>query len=131
MDIVKKTIFCGAFLSLTTSVHIFCHYWPGFCVLRKRESHADLDSHESVKTLPDFIFVVGWTCLCLIPVLEVLDCLSELKEQMEMYKTKVHVFKTKFKEEAHTQKKMLDETQKFQARLQECQVIGGNIDYAM
>lgn len=48
-----------------------------------------------------------------------------------MYKTKVHDFKTKFKEEAHTQKKMLDETQKFRARLQECQVLGGNIDNAM
>ncbi|XP_067249760.1 forkhead-associated domain-containing protein 1 isoform X2 [Chanodichthys erythropterus] len=57
---------------------------------------------------------------------KVLDCLSELMEQMEMYKTKVHDFKMKFKEEAHTQKKMLDETQKFQARLQECQSLVQN-----
>ncbi|XP_048066393.1 forkhead-associated domain-containing protein 1 [Megalobrama amblycephala] len=57
---------------------------------------------------------------------KVLDCLSELMEQMEMYKTKVHDFKTKFKEEAHTQKKMLDETQKFRARLQECQSLVQN-----
>lgn len=67
----------------------------------------------------------------MIPILEVLDCLSELMEQNEMYKTKVHDFETKFKEEAHTQKKMLAETQKFRTRLQECQVLGGNIDYAM
>lgn len=60
-----------------------------------------------------------------------LDCLSELMEQMEMYKTKVHDFEMKFKKEAHTQSKMLDETQIFRARLQECQVlVGGNIDYA-
>lgn len=53
-------------------------------------------------------------------------------EQMEMYKTKVHGFEMKLKEEAHTQRKMLDETQKFRARLQECQVlVGENIDYAM
>ncbi|XP_077079111.1 forkhead-associated domain-containing protein 1 isoform X2 [Siphateles boraxobius] len=52
---------------------------------------------------------------------KVLDCLSELMEQMEMYKTKVHDFEMKFKEEAHTQSKMLDETQIFRARLQECQ----------
>ncbi|XP_016415316.1 forkhead-associated domain-containing protein 1-like [Sinocyclocheilus rhinocerous] len=52
---------------------------------------------------------------------KVLDCLTELMEQMEMYKTKVHDFEMKLKEEAHTQRKMLDETQKFRVRLQECQ----------
>ncbi|XP_016397741.1 forkhead-associated domain-containing protein 1 isoform X2 [Sinocyclocheilus rhinocerous] len=52
---------------------------------------------------------------------KVLDCLTELMEQMEMYKTKVHDFEMKLKEEAHTQREMLDETQKFRARLQECQ----------
>ncbi len=65
-------------------------------------------------------------------ILQVLDCLTELMEQMEMYKTKVHGFEMKLKEEAHTQREMLDETQKFRARLQECQVlVGENIDYAM
>jgi len=69
--------------------------------------------------------------LFLFPILEVLDCLSELMEQMEMYKTKVQDFEMKFKEEDHTHSKMLDETQIFRARLQECQVlVGGNIDYA-
>ncbi|RXN34504.1 chymotrypsin-like elastase family member 2A [Labeo rohita] len=63
---------------------------------------------------------------------KVLDHLTELIEQMEMYKKKVHDFEMKLKEEAHTQSKMLDETQKFKTRLQECQVlVGGNIDYAM
>ncbi|XP_051760395.1 forkhead-associated domain-containing protein 1 isoform X2 [Ctenopharyngodon idella] len=57
---------------------------------------------------------------------KVLDCLSELMEQNEMYKTKVHDFETKFKEEAHTQKKMLAETQKFRTRLQECQSLVQN-----
>ncbi|KAK7135948.1 hypothetical protein R3I94_014573 [Phoxinus phoxinus] len=52
---------------------------------------------------------------------KVLDRLSELMEQMEMYKTKVHDFEMKFKEEAHTQSKMLDDTHIFRARLQECQ----------
>ncbi|XP_073675946.1 uncharacterized protein [Garra rufa] len=52
---------------------------------------------------------------------KVLDHLTELMEQMEMYKTKVHDFEMKLKEEAHTQSKMLAETQKFRARLQECQ----------
>ncbi|KAG1947430.1 chymotrypsin-like elastase family member 2A preproprotein [Pimephales promelas] len=52
---------------------------------------------------------------------KVLDCLSELMEQMEMYKTKVQDFEMKFKEEDHTHSKMLDETQIFRARLQECQ----------
>lgn len=64
--------------------------------------------------------------------MQVLDCLTELMEQMEMYKTKVHAFEMKLKEEAHTQREVLDETQTFRARMQECQVIvGGNIDYAM
>ncbi|XP_026125340.1 forkhead-associated domain-containing protein 1 [Carassius auratus] len=52
---------------------------------------------------------------------KVLDCLTELMEQMAMYKTKVHDFEMKLKEEAHTQREMLDETQQFRARLQECQ----------
>ncbi|XP_056319169.1 forkhead-associated domain-containing protein 1 [Danio aesculapii] len=52
---------------------------------------------------------------------EVLDCLSEQMEQMEMYKTKVHDFELKLKEQAHTQRKMLDESQEFRARLHECQ----------
>ncbi|KAI2661739.1 Forkhead-associated domain-containing protein 1 [Labeo rohita] len=52
---------------------------------------------------------------------KVLDHLTELIEQMEMYKKKVHDFEMKLKEEAHTQSKMLDETQKFKTRLQECQ----------
>uniref|UniRef100_A0A8C1Y955 FHA domain-containing protein n=1 Tax=Cyprinus carpio TaxID=7962 RepID=A0A8C1Y955_CYPCA len=52
---------------------------------------------------------------------KVLDYLTELMEQMAMYKTKVHDFEMKLKEEAHTQREMLDETQKFRARLQECQ----------
>ncbi|XP_059358820.1 forkhead-associated domain-containing protein 1 [Carassius carassius] len=52
---------------------------------------------------------------------KVLDCLTELMEQMAMYKTKVHDFEMKLKEEAHTQREMLDETQKFRVRLQECQ----------
>ncbi|XP_058641082.1 forkhead-associated domain-containing protein 1 isoform X2 [Onychostoma macrolepis] len=52
---------------------------------------------------------------------KVLDCLTEVMEQMEMYKTKVHNFEMKLKTEAHTQREMLDETQTFRARLQECQ----------
>ncbi|KAK2898489.1 hypothetical protein Q8A67_009907 [Cirrhinus molitorella] len=52
---------------------------------------------------------------------KVLDHLTGLMEQMAMYKTKVHDCEMKFKEEAHTQRKVLDETQKFRARLQECQ----------
>ncbi len=77
-------------------------------------------------------FIVGCTFFIFVFILQVLDCLTELMEQMEMYKTKVHDFEMKLKEEAHTQREMLDETQTFRARLQECQVIvGGNIDYAM
>lgn len=64
--------------------------------------------------------------------MQMLDCLSEQMEQMEMYKTKVHDFELKLKEQAHTQRIMLDESQEFRARLHECQVLfGGNIDYAM
>ncbi|XP_073765082.1 forkhead-associated domain-containing protein 1 isoform X2 [Danio rerio] len=55
------------------------------------------------------------------PDQEVLDCLSEKMEQMEMYKTKVHDFELKLKEQAHTQRKILDESQEFRARLHECQ----------
>ncbi|XP_051510054.1 forkhead-associated domain-containing protein 1-like [Myxocyprinus asiaticus] len=52
---------------------------------------------------------------------QVLDCLSELMEQMEMYKTKAHEFEKKLKEESERQSKMSEETQKFRARLEECQ----------
>ncbi|XP_043102052.1 forkhead-associated domain-containing protein 1 [Puntigrus tetrazona] len=52
---------------------------------------------------------------------KVLDSLTELMEQMEMYKTKVRDFEMKLREEARMQREMLDETQRFRARLQECQ----------
>lgn len=107
---------------------IFCHYieksWQDIQKL------TGLYRHAGEKSVPKFIC---WMNLFIfVFILQVLDCLTALMEQMEMYKTKEHGFEMKLKEEAHTQRKMLDETQKFRARLQECQVlVGGNIDCAM
>lgn len=100
---------------------IFCHY--------TEKGSQDIQKFGQIRRKCNywinFVFKIVF-------ILQVLDCLTALMEQMEMYKTKEHGFEMKLKEEAHTQREMLDETQKFRARLQECQVlVGGNIDCAM
>ncbi|XP_065102904.1 forkhead-associated domain-containing protein 1 isoform X2 [Paramisgurnus dabryanus] len=52
---------------------------------------------------------------------EVLDCFSEIIKEMEMHKSKLHQSEVKLEEETDAQRKTLDETQKFRARLEECQ----------
>ncbi|XP_073724008.1 forkhead-associated domain-containing protein 1 isoform X2 [Misgurnus anguillicaudatus] len=52
---------------------------------------------------------------------EVLDCFLEIMKAMEMHKSKLHQCEVKLEEETDAQRKTLDETQKFRARLEECQ----------
>nr|XP_055023654.1 forkhead-associated domain-containing protein 1 isoform X2 [Misgurnus anguillicaudatus] len=52
---------------------------------------------------------------------EVLDCFLEIMKAMEMHKSKLHQCEVKLEEETDALRKTLDETQKFRARLEECQ----------